>query len=383
MSVLDEDNIKIVEAMKKFGPRNLQHISRKSKVPYPTVYTRVNKLESEGLLRTWAYPDFSKIGMSRAIVLLTPAHGRELLARLALKIPGYWIRVIRSSGECNGYYSLHAVPAENRQDFENYVEQLVSTGVASDYRIFWLGEFTSNIPNFEYFDFKKNTWKFSWPAWFKMFVDQAPNPKLDQPEPEKVSFDKNDLLILKELMLDAREKLSDFAKMLGITLPAAKYRFDNLVRKGLVHDYVINVLPYPPETSELFEVRLDFRDESLLAANEKVLRRLPFILDFSRIRASNSLTTRMFLQRGEMNNLLALLSALVRKEILDRFSYVLLDPMTIEVQTFSYEFYTDGSGWHYDNREFIGTLRKLMANFEKGELEAPIFQQVGNLGALI
>jgi hypothetical protein len=130
-------------------------------------------------------------------------------------------------------------------------------------------------------------------------------------------------------------------------------------------------------------VRLDFRDESLLAANEKVLRRLPFVLDFSRIRASNSLTTRMFLQRGEMNNLLALLSALVRKEILDRFSYMLLDPMTIEGQTFSYELFTDGSGWHYDNREFIGALRKLMANFEKGELEAPIFQQVGNLGALI
>jgi len=53
-SLLDEENIKIISAMKKYGPRNLQHISRKSGVPYPTVYTRVTKLEGEGLLQTWA-----------------------------------------------------------------------------------------------------------------------------------------------------------------------------------------------------------------------------------------------------------------------------------------------------------------------------------------
>jgi len=105
-SLLDEENIKIISAMKKYGPRNLQHISRKSGVPYPTVYTRVTKLEGEGLLQTWASPDHSRIGLARGVVLLTPVPGRELLAREALKIPGYWLRVIRCSGEINGYYSL-------------------------------------------------------------------------------------------------------------------------------------------------------------------------------------------------------------------------------------------------------------------------------------
>ncbi len=376
MSVLDEENIKIISTMKKFGPRNLQQISRRSKVPYPTVYTRVNKLEDEEILRTFAYPNYSKIGMARALVLLTPANGRELLAKEALKIPGYWIRIIRCSGECNGYYSLHAIPVDNRQDFERYIEQLVTSGLASEYRIFWLGEFTSNIPNFEYFDLKKKTWKFNWPSWLKMFVDQAPTPKLDQSEAQKASFDKNDLLILKELNLDARKKLSEFAKLIGITLPAAKYRFDNLVRKGLVQDWVVNLLPYPPETSDLLEVRLEFRDENLLVGNEKLLQRLPFVLDYSRVRASNSITTRVFLQRGEVNNMLILLSALVRRRVLERFSYLVLDPMTIETQTFSYEYFTNESGWHYDNREYIGTLRKLLANFEKGELQAPAFLQV-------
>ena len=383
MSVLDVENIKIISVMKKFGPRNLQHISRKSKVPYPTVYTRVNKLESEGLLHTWIYPNYSKIGMSRAILLVTPAHGRELLVQEALKIPGYWIRVIRCSGECNGYYSIHAIPAEHRQDFEHYAEQLVTTGLVSDYKILWLGEFTSNIPNFEYFDSKKNTWKFNWPSWLKMFADQAPSPKLELVDSQKTSFDKNDLLILKELNKDARTKLSEFAKLIGITLPTAKYRFDNLVRKGLVNDWVINVLPYPPETSDLIEVRLDFKDESLLVANEKILHLLPFVLDWSRVRASNSITTRVFLQRNEVNNLITLLSALVRRNILERFSMLLLDPMTIECQTFSYEYFADGSGWHYDNREYISTLRKLVASFQKQEFVVPTFKDTWSLRTVI
>src|SRR4029077_2611435 len=52
MSLLDEENIKILETMKQHGPRNLQQISRKSKLPYTTVYGRVAKLQSLNALRT-------------------------------------------------------------------------------------------------------------------------------------------------------------------------------------------------------------------------------------------------------------------------------------------------------------------------------------------
>ena len=64
MSLLDDENVEIIGAMKKFGPRNLQSIARKSGVPYPTVYTRVNKLGTQGLLDTWTYPNLAKIGLA-------------------------------------------------------------------------------------------------------------------------------------------------------------------------------------------------------------------------------------------------------------------------------------------------------------------------------
>ena len=363
-SLLDEENIKIISAMKKYGPRNLQHISRKSGVPYPTVYTRVTKLEGEGLLQTWASPDHSRIGLARGVVLLTPVPGRELLAREALKIPGYWLRVIRCSGETNGYYSLQAIPSNNRQDFEQYLDQLIASGIAASYRIFWLGDFRSKIPNFEYYDSKKKAWKFEWKAWLKFAPDEKHSEQTNEIMVEKVSFDKNDLLILKELEKNARRKLSEFAQMIGVTLPAAKYRFDNIVKKGLVQDYVIDILPYAPEVSELYEIRLDYPDENHLAAREKWLQRLPFVLNYSRIRGANSVTARMYMPRGEVNNLITLLSSWVREGVLDRFSYMALDPMTIEAQTFSYEQFDDKNGWHYDNREYLNALRNLVSAFE-------------------
>ena len=181
-------------------------------------------------------------------------------------------------------------------------------------------------------------------------------------------------MILKELMKDARKKLSEFARLIGVTLPAAKYRFDNIVRKGLIQDYVIDVLPYAPEVSDLWEVRFDFKSENLAAAKERVLHSLPFVLCYSKVRGSNSITARVYLPRGEMNHLLTLLSALVRQSVLDRFSYLVFDPMTMERQTFSYEFYEDDTGWHYDNREYSDSLRKLVSDFEKEEFETVSFQ---------
>jgi len=359
--------------MKKYGPRNLQQISRKSGVPYPTVYTRVNRLANQGLLNTHVYPNFSKIGLARALVLLTPAPGRELLAREALKLPGYWLSIIRSSGECNGYYSTHAIPADNRQDFEQYLDQLIPSGLATSYRIFWLGEYNA-VASFDHFDLKKSVWKFPWTNWVRLFLEERKREKPEDQDSRKDSFDKNDLLILKELTKDARKKLSEFARLIGVTLPAAKYRFDNIVRKGLIKDYIINVLPYSPVISELMEVRLDFKSENLLVAKEKLLQGLPFVMSYSKIRGANSITTRIYLPRSELNNLLTLLSTLVRHDILDRFSYMVLDPMTIENQTFSYEYYDDEAGWSYDNRQHIDSLRKLVSSFEKEEFRMPSFQ---------
>ncbi len=373
VSFLDHGNVKIVTAMRKYGLRNLQLIADKTNIPRPTVHARVSKLEKEGLLRTWIHPNYAKLGLVRAMVLLTTKPGRELLAPAALRVPGYWLRLIRCMGECNGYYSTHAIPLEKRWDFEQYLEKIVASGIASEYRLLWLEEARSPLPDFSYYDAEKKTWTFDWPRWLDAF---APKPVQAQRKevPAPGTFDEKDLIILKELVKDGRTKLTQLASLLDMTVPAVKYRFDNLARSGFIREYVIDMLPFAPEISDLYEMVLDFQTREGLCNGEKVLSSLPMVMTLSRIEGANSIAVRMYLPRTQMNNLLTLLSALARRGVLTGFTYVLLDPMTIRTQTFAFKYYEDRIGWRYDNLEYFEQLRKVASAFDKEDNMQVIFQ---------
>jgi len=188
------------------------------------------------------------------------------------------------------------------------------------------------------------------------------------------NFDKKDLVILKELVKDGRTKLTQLARLLDMTVPAVKYRFDNLVRSGFIHEYVIDMLPFAPEISDLYEMVLDFKTREGLCQGERVLSTLPIVRTLSRVEGSTSIAVRIYLPRTEMNNLLTMLSALSRTGVLAGFTYVLLDPMTIRTQTFSYELYEDSAGWRYDNMEYFEELRKVSSAFDREDGMQVTFQ---------
>jgi DNA-binding Lrp family transcriptional regulator len=369
MSLLDEENIKILETMKQHGPRNLQQISRKSKLPYTTVYGRVAKLQSLDALKTHAIPSYSKIDLVRAVVLARSFPGKEVLVRDALKIPGYWLKILRCTGEPNGYYSIHAIPAANQQDFRLYLDQLVTRSVIKDYQLFWVGESYSPLANFEYYDPKEKSWRFEWKEWAHAIKSGRAIDGKKPPTGTPNGFDKKDLIILKELMSDARVTLAYLSKLLGMTLPATKYRFDRLVEDGYIADWVIRVLPFVPEVSDLCELRLDFANENFMKSAERVFSKTPFVLTITPIIGLHSLAVRVYLPRQEMTNLLSFLSSLAREEVLAGYSYLHLEPATQLTQTFSYKTYDDGSGWHYDNREYLQSVTNLVSKWSKLEAE--------------
>jgi DNA-binding Lrp family transcriptional regulator len=279
-------------------------------------------------------------------------------------------------GECNGYYSVHAIPEANRSDFQQYLDHLVATNVARDYRIYWLEDQHTSIPNFEYYDTSIGKWRFAWEAW----LQQLSNHRLSKPARtelqnlSKPPFDKKDLIILKELMKNARITLADLAKILGTTVPGAKYRFDKIRERELLQEFVVEFLPYAPEISDLYDVRLDFNSETSLHSKKNDFLALPFTLHQSRIRGMNSVAARVYLPRGEMSNLYILLSRLVRNGTLTNFTYLLLDPLSIKAQTFSYEYYDDKQGWHYDNNVYFSTLQNLLTTSEGKEMQQVVFK---------
>ncbi len=376
VSLLDEENVTILRTMKQHGPRNLLEIARKAKLPYTTVYNRVTKLESQGVLKTWVYPNYSKLGLSRAVVLATPHPGKEILAREALKVPGFWLKIARCLGDTNGYYSQHAVPTPNRQDFELYLEQLVERGLVKKYKVFWIGNSEFPLTNFDYFKAKDKSWKFDWRGWLeKLSTARAKAESGRQSITHTDQFDKRDLVILKELANDARTTLADLSKLLGLTLPATKYRFDKLVARGLIQEYVIDLLPFAPQISKLIDLRLDFKSENSMRAVENALPDIPIVQGYSVIAGLNSMTVRVYIPQVEVSNLFAFISLMVTRGVLTNYSYLVIDPMTIQAQTFSHKEYNDGKGWSYDSREYLKTVDNLVPKWTKTEIE-PNYQTV-------
>jgi DNA-binding Lrp family transcriptional regulator len=368
MQLLDKDNIRIISALNELGPRNLQLIARELKMPYPTLYSRVARLKEENVLHIWCNPNYSRIGLSRGMVLVDPLPGKELLVREALRIPNYWIKLIRCMGGCNGYYSLHAVPTLHLREFEEYIDQFVPLGLASNCRVYWLEDQHTFVPNFEYYDIASRIWRFPWATWVNLLSNGSNDSTTESrplSSPRTVSFDTRDLYVMKELHKDATIKLADIARMFGITLPAAKYRFESVMKKGLMLEYVFDILPYAPEISELYEVRLDFKNENGLRSSSQKLAKLPFVLSLSKFKGLSSLATRIYLPRGEMNNLIAMLSVLVREGIITNFTSLWLDSLTLKSQTFSFEKYSEGFGWDYDNSEYNEALHNLMSSLTK------------------
>src|SRR5207249_9983305 len=115
---------------------------------------------------------------------------------------------------------------------------------------------------------------------------------------------------------------------------------------------------------------LDFGEHKAMIAKENFFKRLPFVLNYSRIKGTNSITLRVSLPRTEVNNLLTMLSALVRGSAIDRFSYMVLHPMTIQSPTFHYKAFDDKSGWRYDNHEYLAALPKRASSFDTAEPHA-------------
>jgi DNA-binding Lrp family transcriptional regulator len=377
MRLLDEDNIRIISALNEHGPRNLQLIARELKIPYPTLYSRVSRLKEEKVLRIWCNPNYSRIGLSRGMVLVDPLPGKELLVREALRIPNWWVRLMRCMGECNGYYSLHAVPTLHVREFEEYIEQFVPLGLASSAKVYWLEDQHTFIPNFEYYDLASRTWKFPWSVWANLLANVSDISTIDDrtfSNLRNVSFDSRDLHVVKELYKDATVKLADIARMFRITLPAAKYRFESVMKKGLVQEYVFDILPYAPEMSELYDVRLDFKNENALRSSSQKLSRLPFVLSFSKFKGLTSLSVRIYLPRGEMNNLIAMLSLLVREGILTNFTYIWLESLTLKAQTFSFEKYREGLGWDYDNSEYNNALQGILSSVSRRTPSETLFE---------
>jgi len=356
---LDPTNIKILNAMWRHGPRNLLEISRRTKIPFTSVYHRVAKLERKTGRVAYVMPETSRLGLIRVIVLADALPGYQEAVMTALQLPNLW----RFINPCEGNYTIlsaHAVPTMSLRQFNRYVRNLHENGLLSKFRITCTGDSRPNFPNFEYYEPTSKRWVFKWSEWLMCVKRHKVDRKISDPQDYRMLADEKDLTIIKELEKDTRKPLADLTPMLKMSVTAVKYRYDKLINSGLVGTYAFDVHAFPVEISTYHENMLEFATAQGMNRFYSSLAQLPFILSVAKVLKENALLVRTYIPETQLMNMFSFFSELANAGLLTAYSSLRLNFAGRRTQTISYELYDDERGWMVNFDSSARKLRKLV-----------------------
>ncbi len=355
---LDQTNIRILSAMWKFGPRNLLEISRRTGIPFTSVYHRVNKLQAKSNHIAILIPPESKLGLMRSAVLVTARSGAEERVTEALKVPNLW----RSVNRCEGaftHFSVHLIPVEYLKQFRIYIKQLLKSNLITDSKIILTGQYVPNFPNFKYYNPALNEWMFPWKSWLAALKRKATRT-LEDPKDYRNVADKSDMLIVKELEHDARKTFADIAPKLGITLQGVKYHYDRkLVASGIVKYFGFDVWPYPEEVSAYHEILLEFTSSLAMNRFYSLLGELFFTLGAAKVLRQNSLLVRTYMLQRQVSSMFSFFSKMTQRGYLKSYSAVRQDFTERAWQTISFELFDEKNGWTFNIDKSLRQLSNL------------------------
>jgi DNA-binding Lrp family transcriptional regulator len=342
--------------MWKHGPRNLLEISRRTHIPFTSVYHRVERIEARSGPIAFLVPRLSRIGMARIVVLATARLGCEEAMTRALTAPNLWGAI----ESCEGAFthdSVHSVPIQFLCRFREYVNQLSRIGLAADLKVIPTGDYIPNFPDFRYYDPSTYEWTFPWDSWLREIATAEPSDTLLDPPSYETEVDKKDLFIIRKLQVNARKTYSELASLLGISLYGVKYHFDKkLIPHGIVDKFHFNVVPYPKEVSAVHEMMLEFEDSLSMDKFVSMTPSLFFVIGLTKVLNKNSIFLRTYLLESQLPKLFTFFSELAKANILRSYSAIRKDIQSRRTQTISDELFDNEKGWMID---FDGCRREL------------------------
>ena len=356
---MDKTTVRILKAIQKLGPRNLLAVSRYTRIPFSSVYNRVGKMEALSGPIEYTLPNASKLGLVTMFALTSAKPGLEENVTQALKVPGYWRMIVGCEGGST-HVSFHYVPFELVKAFQQYFKGMVTSGLALKNSVVMIGDYLTNDVNYDYYDPSRKLWKFCWDKWLNGLMKRKPTETIEDPESYDVLVDRKDLVIIRELQIDARKKFVDLAKPLGITLQAVKYRYDKkLVKNGILGGSGLTIHPYPREIAAYYQIFCEFASAPKMNKFYSYLNELFFVVGRSKALKRNALVLRVAILESQVSNLFRFLSELCRRNILTSYSGLRLRYDTRERQVIPIELFDDKTGWKFDYGRSMAALKKL------------------------
>jgi len=366
-------DVKILEGLAKYGPRNMSKLARELGVPRGTVLSRINRMSSSFYLRLNAIVCHTNLGMKRAFVFAKATLGEEDLLFRCMKAHNFYVYVNRCYGTFEGCMAIYNIPQDHITKFEHFLLELEKSGVAKDIKVYWS---TCSKPvnwTTNWFDSHSETWIFPWDKW----IGEIPSKRSELPytlrDPESFSLmaDETDVFLIKELEKDATTSLAAIARKLGTTLQNVHYHYvTHVLRNRLIQAFQVSIYPYEIRNPCMLYFLFHFDDEKKMAKFAQSLLDKPFVIVFSKVLEKTTLIVQLYLPRLEFRNFADALSKLVRTGLLRSYDYVNQDlrPGKWVRLTIPYELFKDGS-WIYNHNEHIQSLHDLLKRSTEYEVE--------------
>jgi len=359
---LDFIDLKILESLGVYGPRNLTDVARRLGIPSETCRKRLKRISSHVFLRFHANVYHTNLGLKKAVVFAEAVPGCEELLFDCLKTNDFWIYVSRCYGMNEGCVGVYTIPKDHCVDFQEFLNQLKEYGVVRDAKIFWSTCFQCVHSKCNWFNEHSKTWFFPWDKWIEEISTQGtklPYTLID-PQDFPVMGDEIDVFILKELEKNPVVSLRDLGNMLRISPQLVRYHYKkHILERGLLESFEVLTFHFDPAASDTLLFILEFDSKEKLARFALSLLDKSFVGTLGKVLGKNALIVRIYLPRNEFREFIEILSRLIRADLLERYSYVILDIRKTSRQTISYEYFKDGL-WTYDHNKHVQKLRELV-----------------------
>jgi len=361
---LDSLDVDILEALGKYGPRNIAQVARLLDIPRGTILSRIKRMSSSFYLRLNTNVYHTNLGLKKAVVFAKATPGYEELLFNCMKVNKFYSYLTRCYGMFEGCLGIYTIPKERTTKFKQFMQEIKTLRVAQNIQVFWSTCFHTVNRTSNWFDRRYETWTFPWDKWIEEIPtkgSELPYTLVD-PKDFPIKADETDLFILKELEKDATISLSAIAKKLGTTLQNVHHHFKmHVIKNGLFEAFQIGIFPFERTISDMFCFVFKFDNKDNMAKFALSLLDKPFAYTVGKVLDENVIIVYVYLPKPEFRNLVANLSKLIRTGFLQSYDYLIMDlsPGKWSRETIPYQFFKNGA-WVYDHNSYIRNLKDLV-----------------------
>ena len=357
---LDFTDLRILESLAMYGPRNVTEVARKLNMHGETLRKRLKRLSSKIFLRAHVNIYHTNLGLKKALVFAESVPGYKDLLFDCMKQNDFWIFVSRCYGMFEGCVGIFTIPKDHCAEFGQFLEEMKRLDIARDVRVFWATCFHSVHSRCNWYDPQLGTWDFQWGDWIdEIKSEQTKLPyTLFDPKDFPIYGDMVDVLMLKELEKDATISFTNLAKILKISPQLVRYHYQrHIIERGLIESFEVTAFHFGRAVSDFFFFKFDSFEK--LAKFASSLLNKSFVKGLGKILGENALFGYLYLPNSEFRKFLRVLSKLVRSGFMQSYLYVIQDLTKSSRETIPYQCFKDGM-WVYDHNKFIENLQDLV-----------------------